>query len=59
MRELLIHLNKTDPFILEELDSTHLFVDPKSIERLKQRFEIALNENVYQVEGNVEVKATW
>jgi TFIIH basal transcription factor complex TTD-A subunit len=59
MKQLLLQLDKEERFIIEDLDSTHVFIDPKHVEKLKQRFEIALEENVYKIEGGVEIKSTW
>ena len=59
MKQLLLKLDKEEKFIIEDLDETHVFIDANYVEKLKSRFEVALDENVYKVEGQIEVKSTW
>lgn len=60
MKQLLLSLNaEQEPFIIEDLDDKHVLVDRNSIERLKERFSMALEENVYKLKDGQEVKSTW
>jgi TFIIH basal transcription factor complex TTD-A subunit len=59
MKQLLVNLNEQESFIIQDLDETHLLVDPAYIDRLKERFELALEENIYKLSDGTEVKATW
>ena len=59
MKQLLLKMNTdTDrQFIIEDLDETHLLVDPAQVAVLKEKFAEALEENVYKLDA--EVKATF
>lgn len=59
MKQLLLLMHSEDAFIIEDLDESHLFVDAGSIARLKTRFEVKMEENVYKLSDGTEVKATW
>lgn len=59
IKQLLLTLNEDDQFVIEDLDETHLFVDGNSIERISERFEVALEENVYKLGDGVEVTNAW
>jgi hypothetical protein len=47
VREILLRLNQVTPFILEDLDTNHLFVDASQLDRIKAELEKRLAENVY------------
>lgn len=60
MKQLLLHLNEQDQqFIIEDLDETHVLIDAAYVDKLKQRFEVALEENIYRLSDGTEVKASW
>ena len=57
MKQLLLKLHEEEPFIIEDLDDTHLFIQEKYMDTLQQKFDLALEENVYKVAE--EVRSTW
>jgi hypothetical protein len=60
MKQLLLKLNADqEPFIVQDLDETHVMIDRAYVDRLKERFAMALEENVYRLSEGQEVKATW
>lgn len=60
MKQLLLKLNaEQEPFIVEDLDETHVLIDRSSVDRLKEKFAMALEENVYKLSDGQEVKSTW
>ncbi|KAI3634018.1 hypothetical protein MIR68_007382 [Amoeboaphelidium protococcarum] len=60
IKQLLVLINEEEfTFIIEDLDECHLLIDPSSVDRLKERFEGRLEENVFKLSDGVEVKSTW
>jgi hypothetical protein len=55
---LLLKMNDEETFVIEDLDECHLFINEKYMDRLKEKFDMAMEENVYRVLDQ-EVKATW
>ncbi|KAI8325937.1 nucleotide excision repair TFIIH subunit [Martensiomyces pterosporus] len=49
-REVLLKLNSTDKFIIEDLDSTHLFINSTHLERIREALDELMNENTYKIE---------
>lgn len=47
VREILLKLDQSMHFIIEDLDTNHLFVDGAQIERIKAELAAKLAENVY------------
>jgi TFIIH basal transcription factor complex TTD-A subunit len=52
-------MNEEEAFIIEDLDETHLFVQVTSIDSLKERFELRMEENIFKLSDGSEVKSTW
>ncbi|CAG8521235.1 4709_t:CDS:2 [Ambispora gerdemannii] len=52
VKQVILSMNNSEhkPFIIEDLDETHLFVDTTHVERIKRRVEQLLEENTYKVE---------
>ena len=46
-REILLKLDQSMHFIIEDLDSNHLFVDGSQLEQVKLELEKRLAENIY------------
>lgn len=59
VKQLLILINESEAFIIEDLDDTHLFIDANSVEKLKEKFHLKMEENVYKLGDGIEVKSTW
>lgn len=47
VREILLKLNQNAHFIIEDLDSNHLFVDGTRLEKVKADLDKKLSENIY------------
>ncbi|KAJ1935644.1 hypothetical protein FBU59_005320, partial [Linderina macrospora] len=47
-REVLLKLNQKDKFIIEELDSTHLFITSSHLERVRGVLDQLMNDNTYK-----------
>lgn len=58
MKQLVLSLNERDQFIIEDLDETHVFIDASYVDTLQERFDVALEENIYKLADGIEVKAT-
>ena len=48
MKEILLHLDATGHFIIEDLDAAHVFVDPQQLPRVQEQLLAILAENVYR-----------
>lgn len=60
VKQLLLQMDTDDfRFIIQDLDDTHLLVDPKSVQQLKLKFESRLEENVFKLADGVVVNSTW
>jgi TFIIH basal transcription factor complex TTD-A subunit len=59
MKQLILQLNEKDQFIIEDLDETHVLMDASYVDRLQEKFDLALEENVYKLSDGTEVKSTW
>ena len=53
IREILLHLDQQQQFIIADLDTNHLFIDGSQLERVKGQVEAILAENVYQAEEDL------
>lgn len=47
VREILLKLDQTMHFIIEDLDANHLFIDSSQLEKVRVELEKKLAENVY------------
>lgn len=47
VREILLKLNQTMHFIIEDLDANHLFIEASHLEKVKGELAKRLAENVY------------
>lgn len=47
VREILLKLNSTMHFIIEDLDSNHLFIDAAQLDRVNAELSKRLAENIY------------
>lgn len=48
LKEFLIHLHQTErKFIIDDLDATHLFIDPAARDWLQHKIDELHNENTY------------
>lgn len=47
VREILLKLDQTMHFIIEDLDTNHLFIDAGQLDKVKAELEKKLAENVY------------
>ncbi|KAI7829993.1 TFIIH subunit TTDA/Tfb5 [Kickxella alabastrina] len=52
-REILLLLNARDKFIIEDLDSTHLFINSTHLDRIQYELDKELEKNAYEVEKPV------
>ena len=59
VKQLLLLMNGEDAFIIEDLDESHLFIDPQAIDRVRERFEVRMEENVYKLSDGQVVTANW
>jgi len=48
VKEILLHLDTVSHFIIEDLDSSHLFVDPQQLPQIQKQLLDILSENVYK-----------
>ena len=48
VKEILLLLDSTMNFIIEDLDATHLFIDPSQVEAVQRALQQRLAENVYK-----------
>ncbi|KAJ2452018.1 hypothetical protein GGH95_001071 [Coemansia sp. RSA 1836] len=48
-REVLLKLNTKDQFIIEDLDTTHLFINSTHLERVQRALDELMNSNTYEV----------
>ncbi|KAJ2000040.1 hypothetical protein GGH92_009793 [Coemansia sp. RSA 2673] len=46
-REVLLKLNTKDKFIIEDLDSTHLFISSTHLERVQRALDELMDTNTY------------
>lgn len=46
-REVLLKLNVKEKFIIEDLDSTHLFINSTHLERVQRALDELMNSNTY------------
>ncbi len=48
MKQLILHLNETRNFLIQDLDETHLLVDEKHLDYIKEQVHEILERNVYK-----------
>ncbi|RKP07334.1 hypothetical protein THASP1DRAFT_17213, partial [Thamnocephalis sphaerospora] len=48
--QIILHINDTRRFIIEDLDDTHVFVDAGSVDMLRAELDRILDENTYQLD---------
>lgn len=48
VKEILLHLDSQHHFIIEDLDPTHVFVDPLQLDQIQEELRRILAENVYK-----------
>lgn len=48
IKELLLQLDASMHFIIEQLDSSHLFIEESQLEKVQQMLEEKLSENVFK-----------
>ena len=49
VKTIILDLNSTENFILEDLDETHLFIEHDKVDWLKEHLETVLEDNAYRV----------
>ncbi|KAJ2784171.1 hypothetical protein H4R18_001298 [Coemansia javaensis] len=47
-REVLLRLNSEEKFIIEDLDSTHLFINSTHLERVQRALDELMDANTYK-----------
>ncbi|KAJ1835304.1 hypothetical protein IWW55_004102 [Coemansia sp. RSA 2706] len=47
-REVLLRLNAEDKFIIEDLDTTHLFINSKHLARIQMALDELMDANTYK-----------
>ncbi|KAL9940513.1 hypothetical protein V8E36_000001 [Tilletia maclaganii] len=52
LKQLILHLDAEAPsrFVLQDLDATHLFINPKFIDYIRQNLDQELEKNTYTLE---------
>ncbi|KAI8053745.1 nucleotide excision repair TFIIH subunit [Syncephalis plumigaleata] len=50
VKQIILHINETRRFIIEDLDETHVFVDASSVSMLRAELDRILDENTYQLD---------
>lgn len=49
VKQIVLNLNKTSNFVIEDLDETHLFIDAKAVTQLQYELDRILDENSYTI----------
>jgi TFIIH basal transcription factor complex TTD-A subunit len=49
VKQIILHINETRRFIIEDLDDTHVFIDASSVEMVRAELDRILDENTYQL----------
>ncbi|KAJ2355774.1 hypothetical protein IWW50_002153 [Coemansia erecta] len=47
-REVLLRLNSEEKFIIEDLDTTHLFINSKFLQRIQTALDELMDSNTYK-----------
>jgi TFIIH basal transcription factor complex TTD-A subunit len=50
VKQIILHINESRRFIIEDLDETHVFVDASSVSMLRAELDRILDENTYQLD---------
>ena len=47
VKQLILHLNKKTPFVIRDLDDTHIFIQSNYLEYINSQIEELLEKNVW------------
>ncbi|KAK9765746.1 hypothetical protein K7432_005683 [Basidiobolus ranarum] len=50
VKQIVLNLNNSYHFMIEDLDDTHVFIDGSWLDRLKYEVDKLLDENTYKLE---------
>lgn len=51
VKQIVLHLDSRHNFIVEDLDDTHVFIEPSKYEFVRSEVEKILSENMYVRDG--------